>query len=132
MGHLIELTDIDIANLIEIQKLHDEAFQHFLDNGDGGHKSSEGYVEVNFGNFFDRASDRGKPVAGVGIYSYIFGPNRMHYFTTIADGLRTMKEWHKAEMEHDYVAEREMWEGSISIFEGDLGQVLEQAKDAEF
>jgi len=110
----VELTDVDIADLMEIQRLHDEAFTHYLANGDGGHKSSEGYVSVNFGNFFDRDDDRGTYKPGVEVYSYVFGPNRNHYFDTIKAGLAAVRGWHKSEMERDYEAERRMWDDAFA------------------
>ena len=106
---------------MEIQRLHDEAFQHYLTNDTfgGGHKSSEGYVSVNFGHFFDRDNDHGTYKPGVEIYSYVFGPNRNHYFPTIKAGLEAVRKWHKAEMERDYAAEAAMWNSAFDTMTDD-------------
>lgn len=124
MTKLVELTDVDVADLMEIQRLHDEAFQHYRTNDTwgGGHKSSEGYVSVNFGNFFDRDDDRGTYKAGVEVYSYVFGPHRNHYFDTIKAGLEAVRVWHKAEMERDYAAEANMWEDATFVIGPDDGE----------
>jgi hypothetical protein len=98
----VELTDRDIADLMEIQRLLDEAYTNYFDKGDGYSKSSEGWVEVGFGNFWER-QERHTPTCNV--YSYVFGPHRMHYFETIQAALRTVREWHAHELSRDYEAE---------------------------
>jgi len=98
----VELTDRDVADLVEIQRLLDEAYAHYFENSDGYSKSSEGWVEVGFGNYWERQK-RNAPTCDV--YSYVFGPNRMHYFDTIRDALIAVRGWHAAEMVHDYEQE---------------------------
>ena len=86
----------------EILRLHDVALKHYIQNDDGGgHKSSEGAIEVCFGNFWDRTGweEPGAPgIVGVSIYSYALGPNRNHYFETIAEGLEAVRGWYATEM----------------------------------
>jgi hypothetical protein len=91
----------ELSDLAEILRLHDEAFRDYIERFNDGHKSSEGAVELTFGNFWDRGGwdTPGAPGSvGVSIYSYALGPNRMHYFDSIAEGLAAMRKWHRAEM----------------------------------
>lgn len=96
------LNEQELADLSEILRLHDEAFRDYLERFGDGHKSSEGAVEVHFGNFWDRdgwdAPGAGGTV-GVSIYSYALGPSRNHYFDSIAGGLAEMRLWHRAQMD---------------------------------
>lgn len=63
---------------------------------DGHHKSSEGTVEIHFiyPNWFE-ANDylKDEPEVSVSVYSYLFGPNRMHDFDTLEEAWETVKEW---------------------------------------
>lgn len=96
------LNEQELADLAEILRLHDEAFRDYLERFNDGHKSSEGAVEILFGNFWDRGGwdhPGASGIVGVSIYSYALGPNRTHYFDSIADGLAEMRKWHRAQME---------------------------------
>ena len=96
------LTAQELTDLGEILRLHDVALKHYSQNSDCGiTKSGDGSVELYFGNFRDRDGwdNPGAPgVVGVSIYSYALGPNRSHYFETIAEGLEAVRGWYAAEM----------------------------------
>ena len=101
------ISEQDIANLTEIQRLLDEGLKHYL-TYEGHCKSSEGYVsiEVSFGTSWDRfdAAERGttvKPKYNVNVYSYVLGPHRSHDFDYPEDALEAVREWHAAEMAFD-------------------------------
>lgn len=87
-------------DLEELIALLDEAYRHYFASGDGHCKSSEGHVEVSFGNYFDR--EDGKRVRRVEVYSYVLGPSRGHQFDSIGDALSAVRDWHEAEMNYDY------------------------------
>ena len=91
-----------LEQLAEIHRLLGEAYDNYFAKGDGHCKSSEGQVNVSFGNYWERQEGDPLAIRGVEIYSYVLGPHRMHYFDTLDEALRTVREWHKAEMEHDY------------------------------
>jgi hypothetical protein len=94
------LTAQELSDLAEILRLHDVALKHYFQNGGMG-KSSEGAVEVIFGTFHDRDGwdNPGAPgIVGVSVYSYALGPNRNHYFETIAEGLEAVRGWYATEM----------------------------------
>lgn len=96
------LTEQEMSDLGEILRLHDEAFKDYLDRFNDGHKSSEGAVEVHFGNFWQRDGwdhPGASGTVGVSIYTYALGPSRTHYFDTIAEGLTQMQKWHRTHME---------------------------------
>jgi hypothetical protein len=88
--------------LAEIQALLDEAYQHYFDNSDGYCKSSEGYVEVRFNNYFDRRDGQPLKITGVGVYSYVLGPSRMHDFDSVEAALTAVRQWHAKEMVETY------------------------------
>lgn len=85
-------TEQEAADLNEIARLLDEAYTHYFATSDGYCKSSEGYVSVSFGNFFDRR--QGIRKRHVEVYSYVLGPSRMHDFDSIEEALETVREWH--------------------------------------
>lgn len=89
------ITDQELADIREIIRLHDEALVHALAE-DGHHKSQEGAVEIHIPNYFERCENW---QVAVGVYSYVLGPSRWHYFDSTQDALDTVREWHREEME---------------------------------
>lgn len=105
------ISDEDIKNLTEIQRLLDEGLEHYL-SYESHCKSSEGYVsiEVSFGTSWDRreAAEKGKtvkPSYNVNVYSYALSPGRSWDFDYPEDALEAVREWHAAEMAYDYQSE---------------------------
>lgn len=68
---------------------------------DGHCKSNEGYVGIIFdaGNWFDCERDEQKyinaplKVTMVEVYSYLFGPNRLHTYYSLKEAWEAVKEW---------------------------------------
>lgn len=62
---------------------------------DGYHKSSEGLVEVHlcYPNWFEDDYRNAEPKVLVSVYSYLFGPSRMHDFDSLDEALTAVKEW---------------------------------------
>lgn len=93
---VVVLTDVQQAQVAEMIFLHDTALRHALER-DGHSKSSEGALEISFGNSWERwDGDNVEP--GVTLYSYVLGPNRNHYFATIERALETVQVWYAMEM----------------------------------
>lgn len=66
-------------------------------NDDGHHKSNEGYVGLSlaYPNWFeagDYLNDEPE-VYGVEVYSYLFGPSRLHQYRTLEEAWNEVKEW---------------------------------------
>ncbi len=95
----------DLKNVKEIQRLIDEAYDHYFEHSDGYCKPSEGWVSLDFGNYWHRKQENAKPVAEIQIYSYVFGPQRTHDFATTGEALDTVREWHRRAMAHEYCDE---------------------------
>jgi hypothetical protein len=93
------ISEQDIANLTEIQRLLDEGLKHYL-TYESHCKSSEGYVsiEISFGTSWERFEGPVKPTYTVNVYSYALGPHRSHQFDYPEDALEAVREWHAAEM----------------------------------
>lgn len=89
------LSQQDLDNLVEIQRLLDEGLKHYL-TYESHCKSSEGYVSVSLGNSWERRE--GKHPIGVEVYSYVLGPNRSHYFESTQEALTEVRKWHEREM----------------------------------
>jgi len=89
------LSQQDLDNLVEIQRLLDEGLEHYL-TYDSHCKSSEGYVSVSLGNSWERRE--GEHPIRVEVYSYVLGPNRSHYFESTEEALTEVRKWHKREM----------------------------------
>lgn len=84
----------DTQKLLEIMRLLDRAYDRYFKETDGHCKSDEGYVAVNYGNYFTRNGETpALNIAGVQVYSYVFGPNRMHHFDSIDEALQAVREW---------------------------------------
>ncbi len=109
------MTPTQMETLREIRRLLAEAYEDYFERGDGHHKSSEGHLEVHYPNVFQE----GDPMEAnaIGIYSYVLGPSRMHYWTRthgpehgsdadrwvkgdpIEAALKDVREWHRQQME---------------------------------
>lgn len=95
----------DKNKLLQIRKLLKEAYDHYFKYSDGHCKSAEASISIEFGNYWtDEKCEL--PITGVSIYSYVLGPSRDHYFSTIDKALQTVIQWHKEEMSHDYEKDR--------------------------
>lgn len=98
----------DFDKLLEIRKLLKEAYDHYFDNDfDGSHKSQEGHISVEFGNYWEDPNCEMK-ITSVNIYSYVFGSSRSHYYDSVDTALEVVKAWHKEEMETDYEEQRRL------------------------
>lgn len=66
---------------------------------DGHCKSSEGYIEVIacYPNWFEAGSKEAylsaTPEIRIGVYSYLFGPSRMHDFNSLEEAWEEVKNW---------------------------------------
>ena len=96
------ITDQEYADLREIQRLLDEAYDNYFAKGDGHCKSMEGSISIEFNNYFDRHGGDPFNVRSVGVYSYVLGPSRSHYFDSTAEALAAVRKWHADEMARDY------------------------------
>lgn len=96
------LTQQDMDNLVEIQRLLDEGLKHYL-TYESHCKSSEGHVGVNisFGNSWERFNGPVKPKIEISVYSYALGPHRSHYFDDTEMALWAVQAWHEMEMRFD-------------------------------
>jgi len=74
-------------------------------NEDGHYKSNEGYIGVvlNYPNWFE-AGDylTDKPEVSLEIYSYLFGPHRLHEFDSFEEAITEVKKWYKQYMGQEY------------------------------
>jgi hypothetical protein len=102
------LTAEEQRDLAQLIALLDQAYDHYFANSDGHCKSSEGYVHVDFGLYFDRAD--GVRRRAVKVYSYCLGPSRTHHFESIKDALAAVEQWHAEEMATDHQAIEDEWD----------------------
>lgn len=87
--------------LREIVRLLDEAYAHYFEFSDGYCKSSEGYVELTFGTYFDRRD--GTATIGCNIWSYVFGEGgRQKFYDSLDAALAAVRKWHAEEMADDH------------------------------
>lgn len=96
------LTNQELKDFKELTRLHDVAFNDYLDRHDRGHKSSDGAVTLYFGNFWDREGfdiPGNSKLEGVEVYSYALSPTgRMHYFKTMREALEAVRGWYEVQM----------------------------------
>lgn len=68
-------------------------------NSDGYHKSSEGFISVqfNYPNWFECENKEeyinSKPTISISVFSYLFGPYRMHDFDSLEEAWEAIKKW---------------------------------------
>lgn len=65
-------------------------------NKDGHCKSSEGYMGVtfNYPNWFETEDYlNAEPEVSCRVYSYLFGPHRMHEFSSLQEAWEEVKNW---------------------------------------
>lgn len=70
-------------NIITLRQILKEAYQKASNDEDYYCKSSDGYVEVTFcysNSYNDDKEWNSEPRCIVQVYSYVFGPHRMHDF----------------------------------------------------
>jgi hypothetical protein len=99
--------------LLQIRKLLKEAYDHYFQNDpDPSCKSAEGQMSVYFGNYWEDGDDL--VIRAIEIYSYVFGPTRLHTFKSVDEALETVKGWHKEQMNIDYeleaIKEKDYWD----------------------
>jgi len=99
--------------LLQIRKLLKEAYDHYFQNDpDPSCKSAEGQMSVYFGNYWEDGDDL--VIRAIEIYSYVFGPIRLHTFKSVDEALETVKGWHKEQMNIDYeleaIKEKHYWD----------------------
>lgn len=82
------------AQFKEIRRCLKDAYDdYFKRSDDGVHKSSEMAVEVYYPNYWETDPESPMKACGIGIYSYVLGPSRMHHFDTFDEALTTVREW---------------------------------------
>lgn len=91
----------DFNKLIKIRKLLKEAYDHYFKYSDGHCKSSEGSIDVEFGDYWSDTKCVCK-ITGVNVYSYVLGNSRSHYFDSLDKALETVIQWHDEEMKTVY------------------------------
>lgn len=115
------MTEEQLEDFVKIRNLLKRGYDHYFELSEGYCKSGEGAIEVYYGNYFD--SQDSIEATGIGIYSYVLGPSRMHHwFRTedssmigqsnyhtkwvtedpIKEALSTVTEWVREEMEDDH------------------------------
>ena len=80
-----------------LAKLHDE----WQKAGDDDHKSNEGYVGLLYAspNWFEAGSNKDEygmampKLVMVEVYSYLFGPHRLHQFSSIKEAHDQVMTW---------------------------------------
>ncbi len=97
------MKDKDIENLRKMREHLGDLHQKLRDDPeqDGHCKSNEGYVGVLYrlDNWFECESKEeyvnAKPeISMVEVYSYLFGPSRLHTFDTTDEALKEVLTWH--------------------------------------
>ena len=102
--------------LLKIRKLLKEAYDHYFRLSDGHCKSSEGFISLEFGDYWSDATCECK-ITGVCIGSYVFGPHRTHYYSSLDEALKEVIKWHKEEMSMTYADYNSENKQSITFLE---------------
>ncbi len=95
------MNECDFNKLKKIRQLLKEAYDHYFQYSDGHCKTSEGWIDLSFGDYWQDKNCECK-ITGVQIYSYVLGPSRLHYFDSLDEALDAVIQWHRDEMNADY------------------------------
>ena len=78
-------------------RLYDLHTAYFERENDGHHKSNEGWVgySVSYPNWFDTDDYLGAEpeIYEVQVYSYLFGPHRLHTFKSLGEAWDEVNTW---------------------------------------
>lgn len=96
----VEVPADTLEKLGELMRLLGEAYEHYFEHSDGYCKSSEGAISLSIPPYY--WSESGE--LGVSVYSYVFGPQREHWFDSMDEALLIVREWHAREMDQKYDA----------------------------
>ena len=125
------MTPDEYTKLQEISRLLNEAYKHYF-SYEGHCKSSEGHIEVSYGNYWERSENPSDlKITSVSIYSYVLCTDgREAYFDSVDEALETVKEWHANEMAYDpnTPEEEEMREYFDQMSAEFLNNMMEQGK----
>lgn len=110
--HAIRTNNMKILNekdekfFKEIRVMLNEMHIKWRKEGDGHCKSCEGQIELylHFPNWFesdDYINDMPDFVSCT-VYSYLFGPSRLHEFESLEEAYHEVKQWYKDEMGIDF------------------------------
>lgn len=91
----------ELKKLKELRTLLANLHQAWTDDKykDGHCKPNEGYVGIilSYPNWFSSESYQdylnAEPKLSVEVYSYLFGPNRLHYYDSLDEAIAAVKEW---------------------------------------
>lgn len=89
----------DLEKLEYIHRLLKEAYEHYFEHDNDGHKSGEANISVDYGNFWEREEAGGLTITGVEIYSYVLGPQRTHTFDSLDEAISVVEQWHRWQVE---------------------------------
>lgn len=97
------MTPDDYTKLQEISRLLNEAYDHYFQY-EGHCKSSEGRIEVSYGNLWDRQDNPDNlPIESIYIYSYVFcRDGRYKTWNSVDAALEEVRGWHAEEMAYDF------------------------------
>jgi len=88
----------DLEKLEYIHRLLKEAYEHYFEHDNDGHKSGEAHISVDYGNFWEREEAGGLTITGVEIYSYVLGPHRTHTFDSLDEAIQVVEQWHRQQI----------------------------------
>jgi hypothetical protein len=86
------------ADIVEMQFMLDEAYNHWAKNPASGAKEAEGRISLHFNTTHDRRAGSSLRVVQVDVYSYALGPGRLHSFDSTAAALEEVRKWYEEEM----------------------------------
>ena len=96
------MTPEEFSKVQEISRLLREAYDHYFEY-EGHCKSSEGQINISYGNLWEREDPNELKVESIYIYSYVFcRGERSKTWDTIDEALEEVRGWHAEEMAYDY------------------------------
>jgi hypothetical protein len=96
------VTPDEFSKVQEISRLLREAYDHYFEY-EGHCKSSEGQIDISYGNLWEREDPNELKVESIYIYSYVFcRGERSKTWDTIDEALEEVRGWHAEEMAYDY------------------------------
>jgi len=96
------MTKDEYEKIQEISRLLQEAYDHYFQY-EQHCKSSEGQIEVSYGNLWEREDPNNLSIKSIYIYSYVFCKDgRSKTWESIDEALEEVRKWHDEEMAYDF------------------------------
>lgn len=96
------ISDLEMRDLIDIQRLLDETYARYLARNGGQCRSYEGQILLEFNSVFDRRDGEPLQIRRVSIDAAVLNSMGQRWFDSTAQALAAVWQWHDQEMQKSF------------------------------